>query len=710
MGFEQIIARGAELLWTGGLAATPVAIAVSMLCRCRGVRPATRHLLWVAVLASFVTPVIGSLVWKPHWFRSDRLIAAADSMLPQVQDPPTKFTPSEPVSATPTPVAPEQSPSSEPVAIAPPAAVPLITGPAALGSGSSLATAPVRREVHSPPLHDSAFVGPLPLSPLEDAHSAPAITAPTKPVFASTPTSRSKSAFVGPVYAPELTDPTPGPSLSTHAASPQPTVAPTLAVDVAAPAIGPAPKAASTGGLRTWLVRVLNVRDALADLPPVPLSVWFGGALFIVLLSIWRRCLGMLWLRNATPASPQVQAVVRQVGETLGLARTPRVVFVEAAVSPMIWCGLRPLLVLPTSLWRTLDEDSRRAVLVHELAHVRRWDHVLCWLEAIVGAVYWWHPVVWWARRRLHEEAEASCDAWVTALFPSARRAYASALVVTKSFVSTRAQTRGPWLGVASGSAKRLARRITMVMTHKAAPKVSMLGVFATALVIAAGAFVMPGLACPPDDEEAKAKTPNAKGYVTVQAQNGVAPKAASSSDSGATFFGEAPALEAMKGGAQPTPPTPPAAPTAPMAPRAPKAPKPPLAVLSAPALAQPTEPAPAMVDLEALKEGRTPREYQLSAGKLEAFYSMMSRNDIPILVQMSDDHIVIWGTDDEHAVFGKFIKIVDGNARKPRGRHSHCRHPIREGGGRARHRRREPRGGRSVAATPPKRHAKRPK
>jgi hypothetical protein len=361
---------------------------------------------------------------------------------------------------------------------------------------------------------------------------------------------------------------------------------------------------------------------------------------------------------------------VRQVGETLGLARTPRVVFVEAAVSPMIWCGLRPLLVLPTSLWRTLDEDSRRAVLVHELAHVRRWDHVLCWLEAIVGAVYWWHPVVWWARRRLHEEAEASCDAWVTALFPSARRAYASALVVTKSFVSTRAQTRGPWLGVASGSAKRLARRITMVMTHKAAPKVSIFGVFATALVIATGAFVMPGLACPPEDEEAKAKTPHANSVVAVKAQNGVAPKAASKSDSGVTFFGEAPALEAMKG--QPTPPTPPTAPTAPTAPmpaRAPKAPKPPVAVMSAPALAQPTQPAPpAMVDLEALKEGRTPREYQLSPGKLEAFYGMMSRNDIPIFVEMSDDHIVIWGTDDEHAVFGKFIKIVDGNAGKPRG------------------------------------------
>jgi hypothetical protein len=72
-----------------------------------------------------------------------------------------------------------------------------------------------------------------------------------------------------------------------------------------------------------------------------------------------------------------------------------------------------------------------------------------------------------------------------------------------------------------------------------------------------------------------------------------------------------------------------------------------------------------APLDLEALKEGRTPRSYQLSPGKMEAFYGMMSRGDIPVLVQMDGDHIIIWGTDDEHAVYRKFVKIVDGDGQK---------------------------------------------
>jgi beta-lactamase regulating signal transducer with metallopeptidase domain len=638
MGTEQIIARASELLWTGALAATPVGAAVAVMCRLRRLRPSTRHLLWMAVLASFLTPAIGSLLWKPYWFRSERVMAAADSVLTAAPDPST------PLHA--------QPPRHEPTGARPGAAE-------AARPRSPRSQAPTTG-VRAAPAYETWFDAPS-LLRVEGGQDLAMIRAAAQPL--------TPCEFVGPLPedAPPAEAPRTAAAPATPATAPEPARNVSLDHSAGKPAVAAAPaKAAlSPGALRTWLVRVLAVRDSIADLPPVPLPVWFGGALFVVLLSIWRRCLGMLWLRGATPASAHVQALVRQVGDTLGLARTPRVVFVDAAVSPMIWCGVRPLLVLPTQLWRTLDEDSRRAVLVHELAHVRRWDHVMCWLVAAVSTVYWWHPVAWWARRRLHEEAEASCDAWVTDLFPGARRAYAAALVVTTSFVSARAAKRGPWLGVASGSAKRLARRITMVMTHRAAPRVSILGVCFTAMVIGVGAFVMPALACPPDEDEVKAKATHAKAEKAPKA------KAGATAPAGTMFFGEAPALEAMKGGqaapTAPVPPVQPAAPAPPAPPKAPKAPKAPMAYLSVPAPGTPAlAPQPAQpADLESLKVGRTPREYHLSPGKLEAFYGMMSRGDVPILVQLNDDHIIIWGTDDEHTVFTKFIKIVDSQGRK---------------------------------------------
>jgi len=90
----------------------------------------------------------------------------------------------------------------------------------------------------------------------------------------------------------------------------------------------------------------------------------------------------------------------------------------------MIWCGRAARLVLPSGLWSELDDAGRRAVLLHELAHLRRRDHWVSWIESAVGEFTGASGGVV-GRRRLREEAEFSCDAWVTWLLPRGRRAYA---------------------------------------------------------------------------------------------------------------------------------------------------------------------------------------------------------------------------------------------------------------------------------------------
>ena len=57
-------------------------------------------------------------------------------------------------------------------------------------------------------------------------------------------------------------------------------------------------------------------------------------------------------------------------------------------------------------------------------------------LEFVVMGLYWWHPVVWYARRELREAEEQCCDAWVVSTLPGAGRTYASALVDTLDFLS----------------------------------------------------------------------------------------------------------------------------------------------------------------------------------------------------------------------------------------------------------------------------------
>ena len=73
----------------------------------------------------------------------------------------------------------------------------------------------------------------------------------------------------------------------------------------------------------------------------------------------------------------------------------------------------RATLLWPANLAERLDDAARRAVLAHELAHLKRRDHWTAWLEVVVACLWWWHPVVWWARRELRHYAELACDAWV---------------------------------------------------------------------------------------------------------------------------------------------------------------------------------------------------------------------------------------------------------------------------------------------------------
>ena len=98
-----------------------------------------------------------------------------------------------------------------------------------------------------------------------------------------------------------------------------------------------------------------------------------------------------------------------EVSDRLELEEPPRLLRSEDAKMPFA-CGLlTPTIVLPAESDRwTLDR--RRAVLLHELAHVRRRDLVGHTVGRFACALYWFHPLVWTAAKRLRSESERACD------------------------------------------------------------------------------------------------------------------------------------------------------------------------------------------------------------------------------------------------------------------------------------------------------------
>jgi bla regulator protein BlaR1 len=191
--------------------------------------------------------------------------------------------------------------------------------------------------------------------------------------------------------------------------------------------------------------------------------LWGAGTLgcFAALVVRVRRFLRSLKL--AAPAAACVQRRCAALATRLGLRGSPGVWFVRSAFCPSLWAFSRPArILLPQQLWDRLEPTQQDALLVHELAHRRRRDHWVRLLETAVTLVYWWHPVVWFARRRLHEAEEQCCDAWVLGILPDAGNSYAAALLETVDFISTT-HPATPALASGLGEFTCLKRRIVMI-------------------------------------------------------------------------------------------------------------------------------------------------------------------------------------------------------------------------------------------------------
>ena len=105
-------------------------------------------------------------------------------------------------------------------------------------------------------------------------------------------------------------------------------------------------------------------------------------------------------------------------------------------------------------------EDRRRAVLLHELAHVERHDCLTQTLAAVACAVYWVHPGVWWIAMRLRAERELACDDRVLSAGENARE-YAGHLL---ELAYTLGHTAAPAVAVTMARPRELEGRMLAVL------------------------------------------------------------------------------------------------------------------------------------------------------------------------------------------------------------------------------------------------------
>ncbi len=225
------------------------------------------------------------------------------------------------------------------------------------------------------------------------------------------------------------------------------------------------PVVAGDDGAGQWFVRIARAWF-------VPL--WILGVTAVLGWTAVRARLFRRFLLDASRVAPAAeQREAREIARILGLAAVPAIHTTDAHISPMVcWSGGAVRVYLPSALLKGMEPARSRWILAHELAHVRRRDHLVRWLEWLACTVFWWNPIAWWARKRLRAAGELCCDAIVVRAFNCEPRTYARTLVRAIELVRTGPEPRLTPFASAAGSGHRrriLERRLRMIMTNRPA-------------------------------------------------------------------------------------------------------------------------------------------------------------------------------------------------------------------------------------------------
>jgi bla regulator protein BlaR1 len=215
-------------------------------------------------------------------------------------------------------------------------------------------------------------------------------------------------------------------------------------------------------------------------------SAWIAGSVVWLIITIVRLTRFHLALNQTCDCSYEVGQLANEVAEQLGVAGRFRIRMTDARLSPLVWPIGRPTILLSRPMVEQLSCEETKTLVAHELAHLRRKDHWIRWLEFAVTAIYWWHPVVWISRRMIRVEEEQACDAWVVSAFPEAAKGYASALFKVVQMV-TNSRPIVPLVASGLGSGGNLKRRIEDIMNSQWSCRLSwqvQLCVLASALLI----------------------------------------------------------------------------------------------------------------------------------------------------------------------------------------------------------------------------------
>jgi len=157
---------------------------------------------------------------------------------------------------------------------------------------------------------------------------------------------------------------------------------------------------------------------------------WLAGVGVFVLVAVARALRTVFWLRRQRrPLTGELQKQVENLFSDLTVKRFPKLWLIDGMGQPFVWGLLRGSIYLPADFAKVDNAEHRKGVLGHELSHILRFDAAVNLLQIIVQAIFWFHPFVWWANKKIRAEREKCCDETAIARLGAKAKDYSTAIV-----------------------------------------------------------------------------------------------------------------------------------------------------------------------------------------------------------------------------------------------------------------------------------------
>ncbi|MGH9735216.1 MAG: TonB family protein [Candidatus Acidiferrales bacterium] len=197
--------------------------------------------------------------------------------------------------------------------------------------------------------------------------------------------------------------------------------------------------------------------SALAAIVPWLAPVWIIGVWIFVLAQFasWFST-SRLRHRGVCAASERWQAEVARLRTMLRISRPVRLLESCLADVPVVIGQMRPVILMPVGLLSGLPVAQIEAILLHELAHIRRCDYLVNVVQRSVESLFFYNPAVWWISSVIRSERENCCDDIVVATSGNARE-YVRALTALEE---SRWPGREAALAASGGNLMKRIRRL----------------------------------------------------------------------------------------------------------------------------------------------------------------------------------------------------------------------------------------------------------